>query len=53
MNFIERFFDNLTFWHTLVGTDQSQGYVVYAGAEKHERSFGTVVSWRDIGSMVR
>ncbi|QQR49260.1 ATP-binding protein [bacterium] len=49
----QRFFDNLTFWHTLAGTDRSQGYVVYAGTEKHERSFGTVVSWQDVSSMVR
>jgi uncharacterized protein len=46
----ENFFKGLKYWHTLTGDDPKKGYIIYAGDENQIRSYGNVVSWRDISN---
>jgi predicted AAA+ superfamily ATPase len=45
------FFSNLTKWNDLVGSEISNGYVVYGGPEKQVRNKGTILSWRHLQSL--
>lgn len=46
-----KFFDNLLYWNKLAHQDPSQGYVIYGGREKQERSFGKVIGWDSIDEL--
>lgn len=42
------YFKGLEYWNELAQLDASQGLVVYAGDQAQKRSYGQVVSWRNI-----
>jgi hypothetical protein len=46
-------FDGITYWSELADTSPRNGYVVYAGTERQEHSFGTLISWQDVSSVVK
>ena len=47
------FFEGLTYWNTLAKKDSTQGYLVYAGDQDQTRSLGNVVSWKNVGNIIR
>ncbi len=47
------FFDNLTEWSTLAGTDPRDSHLIYGGTTNQKRSHGTVWSWDSIGDFVK
>ena len=50
--FKARFFDGIAYWCSQAGVDQSIGYVVYGGQERHQMKSGTLVGWREAATVV-
>lgn len=46
------FFKGLDYWYRLTAADPAAGWLLYGGAEQHQRSSGSVVGWRGIGALV-
>jgi|GEM_PF-3423136 len=46
-------FDGITYWSELAGASPRNGYLVYAGTERREASYGTLISWQEVSSIVR
>lgn len=45
------YFDNLKYWRTLAALPEDQGYVVYGGEQSMKTSAGTLIGWRQVGSI--
>ena len=48
----DSYFDNLKYWEALASVPKGRGYVVYGGDQSLKTSAGTLVSWRELGSLV-
>lgn len=46
------FFDSLSKWNALAGTDPEDGYVVYSGDAVQKRSLGNIVGWQASGGLI-
>jgi len=51
-SYVQRYFDGLTRWGTIAGTDPSQSYLVYGGEHNQTRKAGNLVSWESAGNLV-
>jgi predicted AAA+ superfamily ATPase len=52
--FSPRFFDALSYWKNDVVKDEDmQGFVVYGGNQEQTRSQGEVVSWKNVGDLLK
>jgi predicted AAA+ superfamily ATPase len=52
--FSPRFFDALSYWkNDVVKSPDMQGFVVYAGNQEQSRSHGEVVSWKNVGNLLK
>lgn len=47
----EDFFAGLRYWRQLVRRADKNAYVIYGGDENQKRSYGSVISWRNITSI--
>lgn len=45
------FFDGLKYWKKLAGTKEFNPYLIYNGDENQKRTYGKVVSWKNITSI--
>lgn len=52
LTFDSSFFKGLNFWNKIVDQPSTDTFVVYAGAETFDHKHGTVVSWRNLKSIV-
>lgn len=50
---IPDFFNSVRNWATVAGIDPEDAYIVYAGTTGQNRSAGTVISWRDAGTLIK
>jgi len=46
------FFDTISAWNKISGTDPENNYVIFAGQENQKRSFGRFMSWESSGSLI-
>ena len=46
------FFNGLTYWNELANTNPEDGFVVYTGRLTQARRQGTIISWKDSGSLI-
>jgi uncharacterized protein len=49
---VTSFFDSLAKWNDLAQTDPENGYVVYGGDAKQQRSAGNVIGWQSSGDLI-
>ena len=47
------YFDGLKYWQKIVGRTKQRSYVVYNGDEDQKRTAASLISWKNIGSIVR
>ncbi|MCL5408700.1 MAG: ATP-binding protein [Candidatus Omnitrophica bacterium] len=49
---VEDFFKGLKYWNKITGNVSSKLYLIYKGEEHQKRSFGEIVSWNKIDSIL-
>lgn len=47
------FFNGLKYWSKVAGKTNSRPYLIYNGKEHQKRSFGEVISWKNISSLIK
>lgn len=47
------FFKGLNYWNKISGNKGRNSYLVYGGVENQKRSYGNVVGWKDIQSVMQ